>query len=236
MNPVKFEFTSKIDGFFDWYMVHHAGDGSDCIVNLHGHGSCGDQFFTREDLESWRDEIKHQNLSVFAPNLRGNAWMCPAAAEDLALILRENREKYGWKRLFFIGGSMGATGSLIFAVRHPELVDGLGLLGAVVDIEDYREYCLNQHTYPIHRQIADAITEHYTNPEDFKTHSVRNQISKLTMPLRFYHGVDDPVMPVSGLHELQELLRDHPDAVFKVVPGTHDGPLPFFTEVLRSLL
>lgn len=236
MNPVKIDFVSSVDGLKDWYMVHNAGENTDCVVYLHGHGSNGDQFFVREDFESRRVLVKEQNLSVISPNLRDNAWMSPAAVEDLKFLLTESRKKYKWNRYYFMTGSMGATGSLIFAILHPELVDGLGLLGAATDIGEYREFCLNQHEYPIHKEIADAITENYTDESAYEKHSVRKHAEKLTMPIRFYHGIDDPVMLISEMYKLQELLKDHPDAVFRAVPGTHDGPAPFFEEVLLSLL
>lgn len=236
MKPVKVEYFSKADQYKDWYMLHNAGKGTDCIVYLHGHGSHGDQFFIREDFEERRAFVKKNNLSVISPNLRDNAWMGPAAAEDLYQILKENKQKYQWRRLLFMTGSMGATGALIFAVLHPELVDGLGLLGAATDIGSYREYCLNQHTYPIHKEIADAITANYPEESDYEKHSARKHAEKLTMPIRFYHGINDPVMPVTEMYELQALLKNHPDAQFHAVPGEHDGPVPFFREALAGLL
>ena len=44
MKPVRFEYVSKVDNYKDWYMVHDAGEKTDCLVYLHGHGSNGDQF------------------------------------------------------------------------------------------------------------------------------------------------------------------------------------------------
>ena len=236
MNPVKFDYISKVDNYKDWYMVHDAGENTDCVVYLHGHGSNGDQLFVRSDFKSRCDLIEKLHLSVFSPNLRNNSWMSPAAVEDLNKILTENKEKYKWKRLFFMTGSMGATGALIFAVLHPELVDGLGLLGAVCDIGEYRTFCQNQHTYPIHKEIADAITANYTDESAYEKHSAIKHVEKLTMPIRFYHGTEDPVMLISEMYRMQEALKDHSDAIFRAIPGTHDAPAPFFNEVLLSLL
>ena len=56
------------------------------------------------------------------------------------------------------------------------------------------------------------------------------------MPIRFYHGSEDPVMLISEMYRMQEALKDHPDAVFRVIPGTHDAPAPYFNEVMLSLL
>ena len=116
MEPKSVEYVSGVDGFRDRYFLHDAGRGSDCLVYLHGHGSDGSQLFTREDIKVNLPLIDGLGLSVVSPDLRGNSWMCPAAVADLAEILNSCREKYGWKRFVFLGGSMGGTGALIFAV------------------------------------------------------------------------------------------------------------------------
>ena len=235
MNPIRIDYVSKVDHYKDWYMLHNAGENTDCVVYLHGHGSNGDQLFVRSDFKTRCDLIDQLNMSVISPNLRDNAWMSPAAVEDLKELLSENKEKYKWKRLIFMTGSMGATGALIFAVLHPELVDGLGLLGAACDIGEYRKFCQNQHVYPIHKEIADTITANYTDESAYERHSAIKHAEKLTMPIRFYHGTEDPVMLISEMYQLRDALKDHPDAVFREIPGTHDAPAPFFNEVLLSL-
>ena len=81
--PEKISYASSADGLEDWYMFCNAGRGTDCFVYLHGHGSTGDQLFTRQDIRVNLPLIEQKNLSIIAPNLRGNAWMCPAAVADL---------------------------------------------------------------------------------------------------------------------------------------------------------
>ena len=122
-HPQIVEYTSSVDGFRDRYFLHDAGKGTDCLVYLHGHGSDGSQLFTREDIKVNLPLLAELGLSVISPDLRGNGWMCPAAVADLADILTSCRKKYNFRRFVFLGGSMGGTGALIFAVRHPELVD-----------------------------------------------------------------------------------------------------------------
>ena len=86
--------------------------------------------------------------------------MSPAAVEDLHDILLQCKEKYRFSRFVFLCGSMGGTGALIFAVRYPELVHGLGIMGAASDIGRYREFCL-QSEFPVLREIGNTITENY---------------------------------------------------------------------------
>ena len=152
-------------------------------------------------------------------------------------MLTELKAKFQWKRFIFLSGSMGATSVLIFAVLHPELVDAAGLLGAASDVKGYREYCLNHPEWKVLLDIAAAISENYPEEGDMEKHSARLHADKLTMPIRYYHGENDVVMPVSEMLSLKELLKDHPDAVFKVIPGgNHDSPIKYFGEILLSLL
>jgi len=233
--PRKLFYTSRVDGSADWYMFHDAGRGTDCLVYLHGHGSTGDQLFTRADIKTQLPLIESLGLSVISPNLRGNAWMCRAAVTDLAELLTDCRDKYGFRRYIFVAGSMGGTGALIFAVRHPELVAALGVLGGATNLRRYREF-LRGGNKPIHREILDAIETHYRE-EDYDPHDVSAQAEKLTMPLVFFHGEADEIMPVTEMYDLRDKLNAKPDAFFRAIPGgNHDAPIPEFGKILKRLL
>ena len=80
------------------------------------------------------------------------------------------------------------------------------------------------------------ITPSTPMAELYEKHSARKHSEKLTMPIRFYHGIDDPVMQISEMYELQKLLKNHHNAQFHAVPGTHDAPIPFFGEAMLGLL
>lgn len=235
VDPQKCRFVSKADGLEDYYYLRNAGENTVCLVYLHGHGSCGDQFFTRRDIaEIVLPMVREYNLSVISPNLRGNAWMCPAAVSDLYDILTENRARYGFSRYIICAGSMGGTGALIFSSLHPELIAGVGILGAATDLSRYREFC-RKGSLPVHQAIYEAIDGHYRDESEYALHSVNRNYRNLTMKLCFYHGESDPVMPVSEMLSLKEQMKDVPQAEFRVVPGTHDAPLPFFREVFEKV-
>ena len=55
------------------------------------HGSDGMQLLTRSDLAPWVQALKERCLNVLAPDLRDSAWMCPAAVEDLADLIRNGK-------------------------------------------------------------------------------------------------------------------------------------------------
>ena len=182
MNAKKYVVTSRIDGFKDSYHLHDAGAGSDCLVHLHGHNANGDQPFVREEIAAQlRPLVKKYNLSIFSPNLRNNAWMSPAAVADLRDMLLELKAKRKYKRFFFICGSMGGTGGLIFASQHPELVSGLAVLGAATDLPRYREYLLKYHKETgrdIFLEIAQAIKNNHTE-KSLEEYSVCKNFEKL---------------------------------------------------------
>ena len=233
--PERIDYTSRVDGTKDWYMFCDAGRGADCLVYLHGHGSRGDQLFTRADIKDRLPLIAKLNLSVIAPDLRGNSWMCPTVVEDLADILTTCRAKYGLRHFVFVSGSMGGTGAMIFAVRHPELVAALGVMGGATKLKRYCEF-LRHGKLAIHKEILDAIEEHYTE-KDYELHDVSAQAEKLTMPLYYAHGKADGIMPVAEMYDLRDKLDGRPGKTFRAIPhGGHDSPIPLFGEILSDLL
>ena len=231
----RFEYRSAVDGKSDWYLLHDAGPGRDCVVVLHGHGSHGDQLLTRPDLAPWLACLERLDVSVVSPNLRDNAWMSPAAAADLTHLLEEGKKRYSWRRILHAAGSMGGTSALIFSILHPELSDGLVVLGAATDIGRYCDWCETQQQ-PILREIHDAIRSSYRE-EDYPLHNVCLHAEKLTMPIRFYHGGADRTIPVSEARSLAELLTGKKRFHYRELEGgNHDSPLPFFQEGMELLL
>ena len=234
--PEKITYTSKVDGASDWYMLCDAGRGTDCLVYLHGHGSHGDQLFTRADIKTRLPIIAGLGLSVIAPDLRGNSWMNPTVVDDLADILATCREKYGFNRFVFVAGSMGGTGAMIFAVRHPELVDAVGVMGGATKLTRYCEFLRRRGKLPIHREILEAIEAHY-DENAYALHDVSAQAEKLTMPLYYAHGTADGIMPKTEMFDLRDKLDGRPGKIFRAIPhGGHDSPIPLFGEILEYLL
>ena len=237
ISPQRIDYVSSVDGSKDWYMLSNAGRGTDCLVSLHGHGSAGDQFFTKGEDAAAKAKfalIEKYNLSIITPNLRDNAWMCPAAVDDLADILTSCRARYGFRRYIFLSGSMGGTGTLIFAVRHPELVDALGVMGGVTNLRRYLEF-LRHGDLPIHKEILDAIEAHY-DESAYDLHDVSAQAEKLRMPLFFAHGEADQLMSVAEMYDLRDRLSGRTQAVFRMIPdGDHNSPGALFCEILEYL-
>ena len=130
---------------------------------------------------------------------------------------------------------MGGTGAMIFAVRHPELVAALGVLGGATKLRRYCEF-LRHAKLSIHQEILDAIESHYSDG-DYELHDVSAQAEKLTMPLYYAHGKADGIMPVQEMYDLRDKLDGRPGKTFRAIPhGNHDSPIPLFGEILTGLL
>jgi len=232
----RIEYESKADGYHDWYLVHRVWNARTCAVILHGHGSTGDQLLTRPDIaEVWTRFLLERNVSILSPNLRGNAWMKESAVADLRQIIEAEREKNPWRKLLVVSGSMGGTGALIFAMRHPELVDGVGALGAATDPQTYLDR-LEPQTGPILREIRAALLDAYPTPESRERNSVCRHADRLSMPVCYLHGEEDATIPVSEARALRDRLAGKPDFFYREIEnGNHDSPLPAFPEVFRKL-
>ncbi len=229
----RIDYRSGRDGFADWALARPPATGHIWLVCLHGHGSQGDQLYTRRDIrERWLPEFLNRDLGVLTPNLRGNAWMGPAAVADLDDLLGLVRAEFGAGAFLFASGSMGGTGNLIYAALRPRNVAGVLARGAASDLAGYHAWCRERQVgQPVLGEIADAIAVAYggppeTTPAAYAAHSALAQADRLTMPLFLAHGAADAVIPVSQMRALVGRLAQHPRLVYHEIPdGNHDSPL-----------
>ena len=236
---VKIDYTSSCaDQRKDWA---YAWSPVDCnavgVVVLHGHGSHGDQLYTWKQTLSWCEAIRSSKCGLLTPNLRDNAWMSPEAVTDLADLIVFCKEKFHWQKILICSASMGGSGGLIFASQHPELIDGIAVMGAAADLESYVRWCDGQ-TLEVCGRIAAAIRESYgSDMEKMRRHSVCLNAEKLTMPLFFCHGMDDRIIPVSQARRLVGVMAEAPRFFYReVYQGDHDSPGDLMPELLSELL
>lgn len=243
------DFVSEKDGARDWYLVHVGKAGAPCVVVLHGHGSFGDQILVRPDkVKLWTAFLLKENFHVISPNIRGNSWMSEAAQADLIQILNREKTHLNWSKLLVVGGSMGASSALIFAVRHPEAVDGIGVLGAMTDPASYLKW-LEAQPLPgdsgnprwlsaVMREIRQALLASFPAEADQTRNSALWNAEKLfRMPVRYWHGTADQLIPYSQAESFCEKMKNAPDFKFRSIPGgDHDSPLPCFAQAVTELL
>lgn len=227
----RLEYTSDIDGLQDWAMVVPA-ESRTWIVNLHGHGSHGDQLFIREDIRKvWLPEFIKTGAGILCPNLRDNAWMSPAAASDLHGQINHLRSEYSAERFIFFGGSMGGTGNLLYATLYPEDVDVCLALGAATDLSSFYDWCMAQPADSTPYELGSAIKKSYScepreNSELFSHHSTLKNCDKLTMSVFFAHGQADELIPVDQAHMLVDKMTGRESFKYHEIPdGDHDSPL-----------
>jgi len=237
-NTRKMCFISDFDDFHDWAIIVPEGNFKTWLVFLHGHGSHGDQLFVREDISRlWLPLFQRESISVLSPNLRDNAWMCPAAAEDLHYLIHYLKVEYKASQFLFCSGSMGGTGNLIYAGLYPEDVSAIAALGAVVDLPAYYTWCLRQDNETV-QEIAKAIFKAYgstpeKNPQLFFSHSPINNPNIYTMPLYYSHGSNDIVMPVSQARLFNQKMKKFENFIYAEIPdGSHDSPLKTMNDAL----
>ncbi|HUT59838.1 MAG TPA: alpha/beta fold hydrolase [Phycisphaerae bacterium] len=241
---LRLDYRSGADGLADWALLWPPESGTTWIVNLHGYGSHGDQLYVRADIRrDWLPEFRRRGLGVLTPNLRDNAWMSPAASADLRGLLQSARERHGAGRFVFVGGSMGGTGNLVYAVLHPEDVAGVAALCPATDIASlYRRYG-SQGDSPRAREFAESIRAGYggtpdESPRTYERHSCLRHCDRLTMPVFLAHGEADGSIPVGDSRALAAACAGQRLKYVEIPGGDHDAPLaaPIMQQALDWVL
>jgi pimeloyl-ACP methyl ester carboxylesterase len=226
------EYHSEVDGFADWALIWPPEKGDTWIVMIHGHGSHGDQLYTRADIrDMWLPVYRRDGFGILTPNLRDAAWMGPRAAADMQALLDVLRRDFGAARFIFSSGSMGGASNLIYAVLHPQDVAGVVALCPATDLPSYYDWCRARYNGVI-KEIADAIEAAYDGDPAtarglYARHSaLRNAPRRLNMPIYVSHGTGDALIPVSQARLFAGAMACKPDFTYVEIPdGDHDRPL-----------
>ncbi|MHC4872528.1 MAG: alpha/beta hydrolase family protein, partial [Planctomycetota bacterium] len=228
------------DGAADWAFVEPS-ESKTWMICLHGHGSHGDQLYTRQDIVDVRlKNVRDFGYSIVSPNLRDNAWMCPEAVYDLHNIIAFIKAEYSAEKIVLFSGSMGGTSALIYALQHREDLNAVIAGCPATDLARFYKWCRKQQKPPVLKEIADAIENAYGgDPEEkgevFQKHSTAENYKKLTMPVYLSHGNDDQIIPVNESRDLAEKLSAvNPDFIYNEIEGgNHDAPLKIDREALE---
>lgn len=234
-NPVRagieeHTFTASHDGTAQTYLVKdfRATPGNPApllVVYLHGATFHQTQGMTAEIYGNafgrLADALQARNAVFICPEYRGNSWMSAAAEEDLNDIFRLARQQYQPQKILLMGGSMGGTSSLIFASRHPEVMDGVFALCPATDVAEmfprFPEHFLGSY---------GASPEQM--PEEYRKRSSRYHVQNLAgLPLAIVHGAADAVIPIHHARLLVEQLRQlkSPLLYEELEDGDHNAPI-----------
>ncbi len=241
----KIAFTSGLDGALDWaVLTPPPANHRDWVVMLHGHGSFGDQIYVRPDIrDQWIPAIRNNNLGILGANIRGNSWMNPQAAYDLAALILWLKSEKKARNIILTGGSMGGTSALIFAGLYPELLDGVVALCPASDLSTYVPWCEERRNKtPILAQLADTIKERYNgspseNPAVYAAHNAVTHAHKLKMPISVCQAAGDQIIPVEQArifaHQLSGKMTFR---YLELTGGHHDSAIPEFPSSLQWVL
>lgn len=205
--PEDVAFTAAYDGSIQRYILilptaFIAGEPHDLLVALHGHGSDRHQFASdsRDECRAARDAAARHEMIYVCPDYRAKtSWMGPAAEADVLQIVNDIKKHYRVGRVFMCGGSMGGTAALIFAVRHPESLDGIVAMNGTANMVEYEGF-------------QDAIAESYGGtksqvPDVYRERSAEFFPDRLTMPVALTTGGQDAVVPPDSVLRLADTLK-----------------------------
>ena len=181
------------------------------LVVLHGHGSDRWQFIrqVRDECRAARDVAAAHGMLLIAPDYRATtSWMGPAAEADVLQIIETMKNRYRVESVILCGGSMGATGALTFAVRHPDTVDGVVALNGTANLVEYEGF-------------QDAIAASFGGsrqsvPDEYHRRSAEFFPERFTMPLSTTTGGNDDVVPSDSVLRLIEAVRKHNSSVLSI--------------------
>jgi len=183
-----------------------------CVaIGLHGHGSDRHQFILdpRGECAAFREFVKKHNIIAVSPDYRATtSWMGPAAETDVVQIIKIIKKRYKTSKFFLIGGSMGGTSALTFAVLHPNMVDGITAMNPHANHVEYNNF-------------QDAIAASFGGtkeqvPHEYKKRSAEFFPEKLTMPLAITTGGKDIIVPPQSMLRLIEKLKKFNGKVFHI--------------------
>lgn len=168
----------------------------DVLILLHGNG---------EDHTSFSSQIEHfsRRFRVIAPDTRGHG-LSPCGekpftisqfADDLYDFMREN----GIEKASILGFSDGGNIALIFALRHPEMVDKLILNGANL----FPGGCTRSVNRWIEKEYAEAL-----RTGDGRTASLMKlMIDEPDIEPSALSSLDMPALVIAGTHDM--ILKSH---------------------------
>lgn len=200
-------FSSNWDNTTQYYVKKTPDNGLksqtyDIIVGLHGHGSDRWQFALdeRSECAAFRDFAKKYGMIAVSPDYRAKtSWMGPAAESDLLQIIGDLKSTYSVNRVFLVGGSMGASSALTFAVLHPVLISGVVAMNGHANHLEFNGF-------------QDAIADSFggskrNNPMEYKKRSAEYWPEQLTMPVAFTVGINDSIVPPCSIIRLSGILN-----------------------------
>jgi pimeloyl-ACP methyl ester carboxylesterase len=179
-----------------------AEESHSLLIALHGHGSDRWQFAKdpRDECRAARDVAAEHRMIFVSPDYRAKtSWMGLKAEADVVQIIDDLKRQYRVDKVFICGGSMGGASCLTFAVRHPDLIDGVASMNGTANHLEYDEF-------------QDAISQSFGGPKaeipiEYKNRSAEYWPERLTMPVGITAGGKDTLVPPDSVVRLAGILK-----------------------------
>jgi dipeptidyl aminopeptidase/acylaminoacyl peptidase len=234
--PREVEFKAEVDRSVEKYVEilppgYDAGKPCDLLIALHGHGSDRWQYIRdgRGECKAARDVAAKRGMIFLSPDYRGTtSWMGPKAEADLVQIIRELRNTRNIGRVFLVGGSMGGTSVLIFAVLHPDLVDGVSSQNGTANMLEYANF-------------QDAIMKSYggtktEKPDEYRKRSAELFPEKLRgIPMAFTTGGRDTAVPPDSTLRLARKLQEMDAGKVLLIHRPEQGHSTDYADTAKAL-
>lgn len=200
-------FVANVDKTQQKYMIilpdgFNPGRAHHLLVALHGHGSDRTQC-VKPNRSEWRATLaaaaKHKMIYVSPDYRASTSWMGPKAEADVAQIIEDLKKKYRVGKVIVTGASMGGASCLTFAVRRPELVDGVASMNGTANHLEYENF-----QDAIRRSFGGTKAE---VPLEYKNRSAEYWPEKLTMPVGLAVGGKDTAVPPQSVIRLAGILE-----------------------------
>lgn len=223
-------YRSAVDGAEDWALFLPGNPRKNTIVYLHGSFSYADQIFTRKDVrEFWLTRIQAGRHPLLSVNLRGTAYMSPAATADLTDLLRYCRSELGCQRFVLLGGSGGASSAMAYAVLHPENIHGVIAMG-MCDLLTRLDFARKSDNPVLQKLTATVFAAYGGTPEEkpdlYQARSVLAHTDRLTMPVILTMGAHDQLIPVAETRKIAAAMKGKRNFIYHEIPqGDHDAAL-----------
>lgn len=233
-------FWSRFDGTKQPYLLTLPNGGTTrpagLAIFLHGHGADLRQGMQTDTyggaLGRLRSELEKRHFAYATLNYRGTtSWLNEAAEADITQLIELLTARLGLRKVLLMGGSMGGTSTLMYAVRHPKRLMGVLALCGASNLAEFHGWC-REHQKETPRLLAAAIEESYggtptERPELFESRNVLEHSTNLCMPVVLVHGEKDELIPVHHSRRLHERLQSRGQTVLycEITGGDHNAPV-----------
>jgi 2-hydroxy-6-oxonona-2,4-dienedioate hydrolase len=171
--------------------------------------------------------------AVELPGIGDSSWGgAPRDVGGQAEVVARWLRATGRAPAILVGNSMGAQTVVELAVREPELVDGLVLLGPTVDVQartavaQFGKLLVDATVEPVRQVLISCTDVVRSNPVALVRylrasleHRIEDRMAALSVPVLLVRGELDPLVPRRWLRQLLELTPD--GRIAEVRAGAH---------------